>query len=83
MEAKEYITNKITQCYKNNTRCILIITGKKFGSKGSEGVLRKEVPNWLNNNPLRELVLMTSWAKSQHGGQGALYVLLKNIKRSQ
>lgn len=80
VRARELINEKILQSYYNNIRCILIITGKKFGPYGSEGILKREVPGWLNLSPLREKVLMTSWATSQHGGQGALYVLLKKVK---
>ena len=81
IQARDYIAKKLIDYYNRSTRCVLIITGKKFGPKGSEGVLRKEVHNWLNSPPLREVILMTSWASSQHGGQGALYVLLKNVKK--
>ena len=81
IQARDYVAKKLIDYYNRSTRCVLIITGKKFGPKGSEGVLRKEVHNWLNASPLREVILMTSWASSQHGGQGALYVLLKNVKK--
>ena len=77
---KDNITKNILHSYNNGIRCILIITGKKLGLQGSEGVLKREVPKWLNMSPLREVVLMNSWATSQHGGQGALYVLLKKFK---
>ncbi|MCH2677962.1 MAG: Smr/MutS family protein, partial [Alphaproteobacteria bacterium] len=53
---------------------------KKVGASGAEGVLKKEVPRWLNVSPLREVVLMTSWATPRDGGEGALYVLLKRYK---
>lgn len=80
IHARDHITKNILHSYNNGIRCILIITGKKLGLQGSEGVLKREVPKWLNMPPLREVVLMNSWATSQHGGQGALYVLLKKFK---
>lgn len=55
-------------------RCLLVITGK--GTRG-EGVLRGAVPRWLNDERLRRHVLTFSHAQPQHGGSGALYVLLK------
>lgn len=78
--AHSYINDEIIKCYKNNIRSILIITGKKFGKMGAEGVLKKEVPKWLNLSPLKEVILMTSWATPRDGGEGALYVLLRRIR---
>ena len=74
------MNEEIIKCYKRNIRALLIITGKKVGASGAEGVLKKEVPRWLNVSPLREVVLMTSWATPRDGGEGALYVLLKRCK---
>jgi DNA-nicking Smr family endonuclease len=78
--AHSYINDEIIKCYKNNIRSILIITGKKFGKMGAEGVLKKEVPKWLNLSPLKEVILMTSWATPRDGGEGALYVLLRRVR---
>jgi DNA-nicking Smr family endonuclease len=78
--AHSYINEEILKCYKNNIRSILIITGKKFGKMGAEGVLKREVPKWLNFSPLKEIILMTSWATPRDGGDGALYVLLRRIR---
>lgn len=78
--AHNYLNEEIIKCYKRNIRTLLIITGKKLGASGAEGVLKKEVPRWLNISPLREVILMTSWATARDGGDGALYVLLKKYK---
>jgi len=56
-------------------RCLLVVTGK--GSKVGAGVLRSQVPRWLNEPALRPFVLAFSYAQPRHGGDGALYVLLK------
>lgn len=59
-------------------RCVLVITGKGLkGDSWSPGVLREAVPGWLNAPPLRGIVLSFAYAQPQHGGSGALYVLLK------
>jgi DNA-nicking Smr family endonuclease len=78
--AHSYINEEVLKCYKNNIRSILIITGKKFGKMGAEGVLKREVPKWLNLSPLKEVILMTSWATPRDGGDGALYVLLRRVR---
>lgn len=58
-------------------RCILVITGK--GSiKG--GILKEKTPFWLKEPPLADIVLKFYPAKPQHGGSGALYVLLRRIR---
>jgi DNA-nicking Smr family endonuclease len=56
-------------------RCVLVITGK--GAREGGGVLREQVPRWLNLPPNRGRVLAFDYARPQHGGSGALYVLLK------
>lgn len=57
-------------------RCVLIVTGKG-ASKTGGGVLRAEVPKWLNDSPNRERIVAFAGARPQHGGGGALYVLLR------
>ena len=52
-------------------RCILVVTGK------GKGILKNEVPRWLNLPPLREQIVAVETAQPQHGGDGALYVLLR------
>ena len=79
--AHSYLSEEVLKCYRKNIRILLIITGKKLGASGAEGVLKKEVPRWLNLSPLREIILMTSWATPRDGGDGALYVLLKRFKK--
>ena len=55
-------------------RAALVITGK--GVSG-DGVLRRRVPDWLAEAPIREHVAGVSEAHRRHGGEGALYVALK------
>lgn len=57
-------------------RCVLVITGKGL-MKEDGGVLRQQVPRWLNQPPNRGRVLAFDYAQQKHGGMGALYVLLK------
>lgn len=61
-------------------RCVLVITGKG-DAKGEAGVLRAMAPRWLNEPPNRARVLAFEIAQPKHGGQGALYVLLRRRKR--
>lgn len=71
-------------------RTLLVITGKGSAGKGGvrettgrgEGVLRAAVPRWLNEVSLRPLVLAIRRAQPRHGGDGALYVLLKRNRNT-
>ena len=64
----------IQQAWTSGKRCVLVVTGK---GKTGEGVLRAQAPRWLNQSPLRERVLGFCHARPQHGGDGALYVLVR------
>lgn len=65
----------VARAYDGGRRCLLVITGK--GYREGTGVLRANVPRWLNQSPCRERILGFSTARPQHGGEGALYVLIK------
>jgi DNA-nicking Smr family endonuclease len=60
-------------------RCVVVVTGKGIGTEGG-GVLRAQVPRWLNEPENRPRVLAFDYAQPQHGGMGALYVLLRKKK---
>lgn len=57
-------------------RCVLVITGKGTARDGG-GVLRSAVPRWLTEGVYREHLIGIAVAYPQHGGEGALYVLLR------
>jgi DNA-nicking Smr family endonuclease len=69
----------------DGARIVLVITGK--GAPGSDGaprsfdrergVLRRQVPLWLQSPDLREVVLGFETAAPRHGGAGAFYVRLR------
>jgi DNA-nicking Smr family endonuclease len=62
-------------------RCLLVITGKGQRAEGGIGILRRAVPLWLNGGDLRPMILGFSPARPQHGGDGALYIMLKRKER--
>ena len=57
-------------------RCLLVITGKGAGRE-SGGVLKTMVPRWLDEPVNRARVFAIQAARRQHGGAGAVYVLLR------
>ena len=85
-QAKSALRGFIFRAYESKKRLVLIITGK--GKPKAErdlnldyrGVLRNEVPVWLEEAPLAGLILSVKKANSKHGGGGALYVYLRKNK---
>jgi DNA-nicking Smr family endonuclease len=65
----------IGRAWEAGRRCVLVITGK--GGRPGPGILKAQVPRWLNQSPLRERVLGFSHARPKDGGDGALYVLIR------
>lgn len=74
LEAHGALLRFIQFSYHNGRRCVLVITGRS-------GVLHKETPRWLNEEVLRSHIIALAPARS-HGGEGALYVLLKRRRTS-
>jgi len=77
------LTRFILSAHDNGKRLVLVITGKgKMRDDGGpipvrHGVLRHQVPQWLQMPPLSSAVLQVSQAHISHGGGGAYYVYLR------
>ncbi len=78
-EAHARLTRFIEHSRRKGHRSVLVITGKgSAGAFGEErGVLRRLVPEWLRQTPLAPHIIGLAPAAPQHGGAGALYVLLR------
>jgi DNA-nicking Smr family endonuclease len=74
-EAHRALVRFVERAHDEGKRTVLVITGK--GTASGEGVLRRAVPRWLAEPQCRAKVLATEPARPQHGGDGALYVLLR------
>lgn len=65
----------------DGVRIALVITGKGGRDAYAErGVLRRQVPHWLNAAELRGIVVGFEAAGVGHGGEGALYVRLRRAR---
>ena len=69
----------IQRAYAEGNRCILVITGKGLTKRGA-GIIRRELPQWINAAENRDRILGFSAAQPQDGGEGAFYVLIKRKK---
>lgn len=79
-EAHQTLSRFIAGSRVAGRRCVLVITGR---GRFSGGVLREAVPRWLNEAGMRRHLLAIAPAQPQHGGGGALYVLLRRFKPSE
>jgi DNA-nicking Smr family endonuclease len=61
-------------------KTVLVVTGKGTRADGRIGVLRQQVPRWLNEPRFRALVHAFDYAAPPDGGEGALYILLRRRK---
>ncbi len=78
-EAHDALLHFLERAHKAGKRNLLVITGKGM-TQSKSGILKSIVPRWLNEPMFRRLVLAISQARPEHGGAGALYVLLKRVK---
>ena len=88
VEAHRELDAFLARAEAGGKRCLLIITGRGAtggaprdapggATREAGGVLRRSLPDWLNQPPNRERILAIMPAQPKHGGAGALYVLLK------
>lgn len=74
----------ILRAQSEGKRLVLVITGKGRTKREDlgpipeqSGVLRRQVPHWLETPPLNRIVLQVTPAHQKHGGSGAVYVYLR------
>ena len=77
-QAYEITKNFIKNSYLNNLKNIIIITGK---GTNSQGKLKLKTPLWLKSEELSKFVVGFGTMPYKKGGEGALFVKLKNINK--
>ncbi len=91
-EAHGALRRFLLSCFGRGVRWVLVITGKggprkvqdeEGWSLSERGVLRKNVPIWLAEPELRPIVVSFTTAAVPHGGEGALYIQLRNPGRAR
>jgi DNA-nicking Smr family endonuclease len=91
-EAHAALKRFLHSCQSRGLRYVLIITGKgkAVGSAASHigeadrerGILKRNVPRWLDEPDMRAIVVSFTTAAIQHGGEGAIYVHLRSKNRT-
>lgn len=75
-EAHNLLLDFLARAHQRGLRHVLVVTGKG-ASHGSEGVLKRAVPQWLGKPEFRFLVSGHEPAARGHGGDGAMYIRLR------
>jgi DNA-nicking Smr family endonuclease len=79
----------LMSCQAKGHRMVLVVTGKGAKAAKSDdwptdanqrGVLRRNVPLWLDDPDLRAIVVSYAAAGLRHGGEGALYIRLRKAR---
>lgn len=83
LQARARLLNFMRSQYINSRKCVLIITGRGKNSPLGAPVLRNEIQLWLTREPLKRIVLAFCSAQPRHGGTGALYVLMRDYKKTR
>ena len=80
-EAHALVSAFVARSHRDGRRLILVVTGKGRGGVEDRGVLRRLVPLWLAEPRLSPLIVAFGEAGRGHGGEGALYIHLRNRNR--
>jgi DNA-nicking Smr family endonuclease len=92
-EAHGALRRFLLSSHSKGKRWVLVITGKGgalsgkkdepfgYSSQPERGVLKRNVPMWLDEPGLRAIVVSFTDAAIEHGGTGALYVHLRKAER--
>jgi DNA-nicking Smr family endonuclease len=80
-DAHAALTHFLRRAQRDGARVVLVITGKgaRVGADpyAERGVLKRQVPHWLESAELRAFVVGFESAGIGHGGAGALYVRVR------
>jgi DNA-nicking Smr family endonuclease len=78
--ARDEVFSFLQECLRHNVRTVLILHGKGDRNPTGHGVLKAHVNKWLRDLP--EVMAYHS-AQRQHGGTGAVYVLLRKSEEAR
>jgi DNA-nicking Smr family endonuclease len=80
--AHRALSGFLQRAHSEGLTFVLVITGKgnATGPESERGVLRRQVPQWLNLPEFRSLVVGFEEAHIGHGGEGALYVRIRRMR---
>jgi DNA-nicking Smr family endonuclease len=71
------LADRIASARARGLRCLVVVHGRGQRSGTGEAVLRDAVPGWLTKPACAKHLLGFAPAPNQHGGKGAMLVLLR------
>jgi DNA-nicking Smr family endonuclease len=82
IRAHRALSGFLQRAHSEGLTFVLVITGKgkTMGPESERGVLRRQVPQWLNLPEFRTMVVGFEEAHIGHGGEGALYVRIRRMR---
>lgn len=82
-QAQYAVVDYLRRSYMEGKRCVLLIPGRGRNSPLGQGVLRQALSTWLTRAPLKRVVLAFATAQPRHGGNGAVYLLLRQVRKDR
>lgn len=79
-QARQEVFSFLQECLRHNVRTVLILHGKGHSNPDGHGVLKAYINKWLQDLP--EVMAFHS-AQKQHGGTGAVYVLVRKSEEAK
>ena len=88
-EARQIFLETINECYQNNARCILFVTGKglktntdsnNYSERLYHGKIRNNFLDWASSKEAGPKILSVQQADIKYGGDGAFFVYLRKLK---
>ena len=89
-EANQKVKKFIIKAYNSGYKKLIIVTGKGLRSKtynnpyasNQMSILKNSIPEYISNDvDLSNIIKTISKADMQHGGDGAIYIFLKGLKK--
>jgi DNA-nicking Smr family endonuclease len=81
--AHAVLDTALGQAVRDGIRVLLIVTGKPRPGRlppEGRGAIRAEIGHWLEGSPHADRIASVRVAHPRHGGEGALYVILRRAR---
>lgn len=74
------LESALTEAVRDGLRTLLVVTGKPRPGRiapSGRGAIRAEIGHWLDRSPHADRIASVRMAHPRHGGDGALYIILR------
>lgn len=82
--AHRQLTSALAGAVRSGARVLLVITGKPrtvaAAGERARGAIRAEIGHWIATSPYADAIASVRSAHPRHGGNGALYLILRRNK---